>query len=117
MCPFCLTLSLSQLRPESAYPLPTPLPHRSSERGAPAGPEAQQGGWAQGAQGQAYPQELRADPTFPQREQIKAERAQPEGCPQEPGHGLEVNGYGRRRGKEEGLETKNLVLIYQKSFL
>ena len=76
-----------------------------------------EGKWAQGAQGQAYPQELRADPTFPQREQIKAERAQPEGCPQEPGHGLEVNGYGRRRGKEEGLETKNLVLIYQKSFL
>lgn len=73
--------------------------------------------WAQGAQGQAYPQELRADPTLPQRKQTRAERAQAEGWPQEPGRGLEMNGYGRRRGKEEGLETKDLVLISQKSFL
>lgn len=62
--------------------------------------------------GTGLPQELRADPTLQQGGAPKAERAQPEGCAQAPGRGLEVNGYGRRRQKEKGLENKDLALRY-----
>ena len=41
----------AQTKPCSSLALPTPPPRRSSGRGAPVGPEAQQGGWARGAKG------------------------------------------------------------------